>query len=371
MIDSKYLEGIKLTGFGLEYSISKALLQEGWAVINNKYYIDDVQGSAREIDILAYKATTTSKGIQVFTVLIISCKKSSDKAWALLAKEKNHNDPNIDWTPVTLWSNEKILKLMIENYEWKENYVKSSNELREKIFLPEKQIFAFQELSQKNGKPQNDKNIFNSIVSSMKSQGYEIGMLEKRKKENSMYNFNLISIIDAPLVRIEYGNNEPILEHIDSDIYLGSYIINKKETLSRVHFIRANSFSEKIYSYNSLHSHNIKQARSIYTSFFHDCLKENKKKNLFIKDFNRKVKYSIYREIRNIDGNSKESSTDIDIKWNKKKNCVEIELGNFHSESMLTMLNSNIKLKAEVKDALEKYYKYTGEFYFIDIDIPF
>lgn len=46
--DSQYIKGIKETGFGLEYAVSKSLIQNGWTVINNKYYIDDVQGTARE-----------------------------------------------------------------------------------------------------------------------------------------------------------------------------------------------------------------------------------------------------------------------------------------------------------------------------------
>ena len=82
MKDNKFLNGIRSTGFELEFLVSKSLMSEGWTVINNKYYIDDVQGSAREIDILAYKVTTKNK-IQVYTVLIISCKKSSENTWAL------------------------------------------------------------------------------------------------------------------------------------------------------------------------------------------------------------------------------------------------------------------------------------------------
>jgi len=148
--DNQYIKGIMETGFGLEYTVSKSLLQNGWTVINNKYYIDDVQGAAREIDILAYKVAL-KKGILIYTVLIISCKKSSENAWALLTKEKKQNDPNIDWNPVTIWSNEKIIKLMLENYEWKSEYVNSSEKLDDLLFSPRKHIFAFQELSKRMG----------------------------------------------------------------------------------------------------------------------------------------------------------------------------------------------------------------------------
>ncbi len=118
MTNEKFLEGIKSTGYELEFFVSKSLMNVGWTVINNKYYIDDVQGSAREIDILAYKVTLKNN-VLVYTVLIVSCKKSSDHSWALLAKNMNDNDPNVDWNPVTLWSNQKVLKLIIENSQAK------------------------------------------------------------------------------------------------------------------------------------------------------------------------------------------------------------------------------------------------------------
>ena len=76
--------------------------------------------------------------------------------------------------------------MVIESYEWKDNYVKSSKYLYDKLFLPDKHIFAFQELNSNKGTPQNDKAIFNSIVTSMKSQNYEIGSLDTRKKEESV-----------------------------------------------------------------------------------------------------------------------------------------------------------------------------------------
>ena len=264
--NSDYIKGISSTGFGLEFTVSKCLIENGWTVINNKYYIDDVQGSAREIDILAYKVRL-KKGLQIYTVLIISCKKSIENAWALLTKEKKENDPNIDWNPVTIWSNHKILKFMLENYDWKSGYINTSTDLGNLLFTPKNHIFAFQELSTKNGKPQNDKAIFNSVVSSMKSQNYEIESLDKRKKEDSFYNFNLISVVDAPMLRVNFSDSEPKIEPINSDIYVGSYIIKRKETLSRIHFVTSEAFESCLSTYNALHEYNINQAFVIYDSY--------------------------------------------------------------------------------------------------------
>ncbi len=368
-MNQKFLDGIKSTGFGLEFSVSKSLTKEGWTVINNKYYIDDVQGSAREIDIVAYKVTSEN-GVQVYTVLIISCKKSSENSWVLLAKNKNNKDPNIDWSPVTLWSNQKVLKLVLENYEWKNKYINSSKLLYKKLFFPEKHIFAFQELNQKNGKPQNDKAIFNSIVTSMKSQNYEIASLNKRKKEEAIYNFNLVSIVDAPLLRINYGNEEPDIETINSDLYVGSYIINKQETVSRIHFVKSDTFDSCLSIYNELHEHNIGQSSIIYDSYFIDCLKDKRKVNLFKNEFNRELRWGIYSVLKDLDPSKYTDVKDVGIEWDKKKNCAAIQIVDVYEDSETNALNSNIKIKIDVEKALKEIYHYTGDFYF-DSEIPF
>ncbi len=369
MTNEKYLDGIKSTGFELEFLISKSLTNKGWTVINNKYYIDDVQGSAREIDILGYKVSLKNK-IQVYTVLIISCKKNSDNTWALLSKSKNENDPNIDWNPVTLWSNHKILKLMVECYNWKNNYINASSSLYNELFTPEKHIFAFQELNNKNGKPQNDRAIFNSIVTAMKSQDYEIGSLNKRKKEESIYNFNLISVVDAPLLRINYGEDNPYVDEIESDIYVGSYIINKKETISRVHFIKSNVFDSCLTTYNTLHSHNINQSETIYNSYFIDCLKEKRKIELFKNEFNSSLRYEVYKVLRKLRYPDNVDFKDLTVSWDSNKNCALIEVDGVFDEKEVNALNSNITIKTNVAAALKKYYKYESNFYFSG-DIPF
>lgn len=371
MSDNKYINGIKKTGFGLEYSISRILMDDGWTVINNKYYIDDVQGSAREIDILAYKASVRDN-IQIYTVLIISCKKSTENSWALLAKNKNEKDPNIDWYPVTIWTNHKIIKLMIDHFEWKRNYVSTSQILLDNLFLPEKHIFAFQEMNTNNGSPQNDKNIFNSIVSSMKSQNYEIESLKIRKEQDAIYNFNLVSVVDAPLMRIEYDGGEPVVKIIDSDIYVGSYIINKKETISRVHFINATVFPTHLSTYDSLHSHNVEQASIICNSFFDDCVKNELKVKLFEKDFNRKIRWVIYSLLRDLRGDNAPDYSDIfvDIRWDDKQSKLALSIRGVWDDEELESFNTNVAVKDKISSSLAHYYHYTGDIYF-ESNVPF
>ncbi|SDO95015.1 hypothetical protein [Desulforhopalus singaporensis] len=368
---NKFIEGIKKTGFGLEYSISRILMDNDWTVINNKYYIDDVQGVAREIDILAYKVSI-KKNIQIYTVLIISCKKNIENAWALLAKSKNIKDPNIDWYPVTVWTNHKIIKLMIDHFDWKKKYISKSKKLLENLFSSEKHIFAFQEMSKSTGSPKNDKNIFNSIVSSMKSQNYEIESLKKRKEQDAVYNFNLISIVDAPLVRIEYDSDEPTLKTINSDIYIGSYIINKKETISRVHFINAEHFPVCLPTYDSLHSHNVDQTFRLYNSYFDNCVKNELKVKLFEQNFNQRIRWCIYSaflHLRN-DNAPKYSDIHVNIRWDDKKGSIALSINGVYDDEELEFFNNNEEIKIKILFSLKHYYQYTGDIYF-ESYVPF
>ncbi|HCB2308519.1 TPA: hypothetical protein MYR48_005010, partial [Escherichia coli] len=109
-----FSENIKSTGFILENRISEILIDNKWNVINNKYYIDDVAKTAREIDIIAYKASKV-EDMYVYTSLIISCKKNDEKIWALLTKNLNKNDPNIDLEPLQYWSNHPIINYQLSN----------------------------------------------------------------------------------------------------------------------------------------------------------------------------------------------------------------------------------------------------------------
>lgn len=259
---------------------------------------------------------------------------------------------------------------MIDNYDWKENYVDLSKDLKNKLFSPEKHIFAFQELSLENGSPKNDKAIFNSIVTAMKSQDYEIGSLNKRKKEESVYNFNLISVFDGSLLRINYGDGDPSSENIESDIYVGSYIINKKETVSRVHFIKSDVFSSCLDIYDELHSHNIKQSVIINDSYYVDCLRYEKRVELFKNKLNIALRWSIYTLLRDLNSPEETVIKDVMVRWSVENECAVIYVDDVYEDREINALNSDSKIKTSVSKALKEIYRYEGNFYF-ESEIPF
>jgi hypothetical protein len=83
-------EQILKTGFPLEDRIAEILKAAKWSVISNRYYVDDTEKAVREIDLVAYQITNVQH-VDVYTTLIISCKKSESNAWALLARGINLN----------------------------------------------------------------------------------------------------------------------------------------------------------------------------------------------------------------------------------------------------------------------------------------
>src|ERR1700755_572290 len=112
-LDLKAIEtNLGKSGFLLEHEVTEILRRNGWNVINNKYYLDDVQDVAREIDLIAYKVSKikldfpkTSQNLFFYTTLVVSCKKNEEKCWALLFRDADKKNPNIEWQPIKNWTN--------------------------------------------------------------------------------------------------------------------------------------------------------------------------------------------------------------------------------------------------------------------------
>ena len=233
------------------------LRAEKWTVISNRYYVDDAEDSIREIDLVAYKVTKV-RHLDVYTTLIISCKKSESNVWALLARETDRKNPNYDWTPLHAWSNDKAIQYKLNDPACAKRYHAEVNDMGvdEVLSPPKVEVFAFQEMSGANGSPQNDKNIFAAVTSLMKAQAYELGSLPQRKKTPAVYQFNLISVVDTEMVRLDFKSKGIRELAINSEHYIARYIIRKKETFSRIRFLRANAFSAELSDYGRFHQAN-------------------------------------------------------------------------------------------------------------------
>ena len=317
---------IRKTGFVLENRVAIELKRAGWTVISNKYYEDDFEGSVREIDLLAYKVSKIQH-IDVYTTLLISCKKNESNVWALLARDINLKDPNSDWWPLHAWSNDKPLMYELTQIGRSKIYhdeVKTFG-VSEALSIPDVEVFAFQEMKRSDGSPQNDKNIFSAVTSLMKAQAYELSSLSQRKKAAAVYQFNLLSVIDSDLIRLKFTGDEIKAEPINSEHYIARYIIKKKESFSRVRFLTASHFNTSLEDYNRLHAANCQWFERTYNNFFDEAVKDWKRTEVFIEEFREKLRWSLFWRLeREFD---KSYSTNIlSLDWKSKENRLAVTL---------------------------------------------
>lgn len=364
-----YADGIRKTGFVLENQISNILKSQGWSVISNKYYEDDLEGSIREMDILAYKVAVIEE-VSVYTSLLISCKKNEENIWALLSREINLNDKNTNWIPLHLWTNNKAIQFEINKPTFNTTYHEKMKELgvTEALAMPSVEVFAFQEMNKISGKPQNDKNIFNSLTSLMKAQSYELNALSDRKKTPSIYQFNLLSLIDSDLFRLMFDADEIKQAPVSSEHYVSRYIINKKEMFFRIRFVQATKFLTILADYNRLHDANCKFVKKSIISFYKDVLKDYSKSNMLLAEFQEALGWTLHMHRHLIPNNGPVKILGIHLIETEK--VVQIIVN--QSEAYAEYLNKNVFLKAKTITALSTNFRYSGKFKWASNDeLPF
>lgn len=361
----KVSSSITKTGFHLEYKIGKILRDNGWHLISNRCYIDDHEGAVREIDLLGYKVTKI-KDFSLYTVLVISCKKSESNAWALLTRAVEENDPNYNWRPFKGWSNHPAILHYMGGKNWPHAYHDKLSTACPRLFeAPTSDVFAFQEINKSTGSVQNDKAIFSSITSLMKAQSYEISLLNGRQKNiRRAYQFNLISIIDSELVKVLFEGEDINSYNTQSEDYLCRYILNKEEAIARIKFTTADFFPELINDYNDLHSENKKIFSEYHDKFYADAYKTWRKANLIKSELLLKINPSLQSARLKID-RKYEKFDDIEIYWNEKKDLLEIGLvGKAITQELINSINEEEEVLNTTKTALSEVFHYNGKFIF-------
>lgn len=360
---------IRKTGFVLENAVANRLKDEGWTVISGKYYVDDVsEETVREIDLLAYRVSKFEQ-IDVYTVLIISCKKSDGNVWALLARGANLNDPNTDWYPLHVWSNDPALSHQLTRPSKARSYHDEVTALgaAEAVGVPKVDVFAFQEMSRTTGKPANDKAIFSAITTLVKAQAYELNVLPDRKKTPSVYQFNLLSVVGSEMYRLMFDDAGDIsCAPIDSEDYLARYIVRKRDSFSRIRFVTESGVDRTLAAYRALHTANGKWFESEHRAFYADVMKDDERIRSLLAQFVKRVRFLInWRAEEAFKGVEMGEPT---LSWNAFDS--EVKVGYFVPENVLGWLNGHEEIRKHVRDALASIYRYTGAFSF-ERDVPF
>lgn len=369
MDSHKLEEQIRKTGFVLENEIAQTLKAAGWTVISNKYYVDDHEESVREIDLIAYQVSRVQH-FDVYTALVISCKKSESNVWALLAREINLRDPNSDWWPLHAWTNDKALLYKLAEGDAARRFHADVTALgvSEALALPSVEVFAFQEMNAKSGAPQNDKPIFSAVTSLMKAQAYELGALPLRKKAPSIYQFNLISVVDAELARLMFTGKDILCTEVDTEHYLARYIVKKKETFSRIRFIRAQAFVDALQDYGRLHSANTRVFGQYCDSFYEGVLTDFKRNRVFHDEFIKTVAWPLYWRIEK-QLEYKAKIDDVWFNWDSEQRKVRVQFN--LDDFVIAFLNGDSESRNIGSKALESIFRYSGAFEYETNDIPF
>ena len=367
----KIIDAASKTGFKLEYEIGVQLKNNGWHLISNRCYADDLEGKVREIDILAYKVSKVDE-ISVYTVVIVSCKKSEANSWALFSRPVAQNDPNYDWKPFKGWCNHPAFKFYLKQGSWPEQYHELvGNECPEILSQPRSDVFAFQEISKTNYSVQNDKNIFSAITSLMKAQAYELSLLNERKgNEKCLYQFNLLSVVDSDLVNVKFDGGRVDASLVDQEDYICRYIISGKEENSRIRFVTANHFKDAILSYGKLHQKNVLKFRELYDNFYIDCYKDTKKIALLLPDFLKQAKPAVQRAFFRLRLWPK-SFSDLTISWYEPNLSLTVGvISDDLSLGDIERLDADKTLKNELEKILKYIFNYSNSFN-IETDILF
>jgi hypothetical protein len=359
---------IRKTGFVLENQIAQVLQNAGWSVISNKYYVDDAEETVREIDLVVYRVNKVQH-FNVYTTLVISCKKSESNVWALLARRADHNARNWDWWPLHAWTNDRALNYELTQADVGRRYHEQVNAkgVTEALELPLFEVFAFQEMDRTSGVPKNDKAIFSAVTSLMKAQAYELAALPQRRKDPAVYQFNLLSIVDADLLRLEFSDENIAARYINSEHYITRYIIGKKETFARVRFLRADSFQQQLDDYLRLHQANLAWFSENHDRYFADVIEKADKREVLLDHFRREVDWRLAHVVsRARIGTYASRPVEIDWVASTKKVVVTIPA----DSEVAAFLNSDDDARKAVEAALKQIYRYEGDFEFVE-DIPF
>lgn len=365
----RFADEIKKTGFELEYRMAECFRTHGWTVIANKYYVDDVQEAVREIDLVAYK-TGKVQHFRVVTTVIVSCKKTERDAWVLLAKSLDPSDPNIDWQPLHSWSSDRALQHMISAPEWPAEFISHAqeNQCGELNEIPKRHIFAFQEMNKTTAKANNDKNIFAAVTSLMKAQAYEIGALPLRLKRPAVYQFNLMSIVETELVRLEFDTTGGITAlPTEEEAYVARYIIEKRQTFSRIHFLRSGHLDRALTTYDRLHQSNLSFFAGACDRFYEDAAKVSAKREVFLKDVQEDLHWRFSWRVNDREGNNVAPDA-IALSWEAGSGEVVARLP--IPGDAIASLNADSSLRQSLASILKKYYRFEGPSRFDD-DIPF
>lgn len=339
-------EAINRTGFPTEYLVQKVLETHGWDVVSNRYYIDDQKKIEREIDLLASKGSIK---------LVISCKKNDEEYWTFMVSKNDSvsvpleyktDDPVIDY----FWKYEKeTIKRVASTHSALTSLLSMSDMVR-----------AFQQVKKSNYTPGNDKNIYESIITTIKAAEYE----GSHSKSNVAY--FMLSIFNGEMIKMDFDDGSCV--EIEEIKYVNRHYIGSKDKYYCVHFIRFDALDRVIADYDQVAEEIPKLLGELHEEFKKDVFSYRSRIDYFWEILESKFFNGLNDEYGHgtHDFFSDLSTNPTSIRWyfsKSRKLHLAFNLYLFtHRRSGGEELNKDEFCRNLMAELLKEYYGYEGPF---------
>ena len=353
---------LETTGFPLEHYVARKFAAAKWNILSNRYYIDDIDGKPRELDLIAYKVVSVGDFDLTFAVMI-SCKKDAENRWVFLSRDKPVSDPNQDWNPIHWWTNVGPLDALMNNSKWKREFLLAGGRHAERWFGAERDVFASQLVSS-GGRVKNDKPIFDSISGLMKALEHEKQSLESRVSEKRLYVFLPITVADASLVEANYDSDPVQVSEADVVAVHTNYIVAQKQTTSVIHFISKLELSSTLAELNQLVQDSRSYFEGLNTSAYEAVKINPSVQKYFAKKFQDDLMWFLALSAKTI------SAPKIfdNVSFSYSEGTLNILLDGWLDD--IEKLHLDTALNERVKKWLAQEVRFTGPFQF-EAAIPF
>lgn len=355
---------IQRTGFILEYRVSQMFMNKGWKVAPNRYYLDDISGVPREIDLLASKSTVYN-GIEIVTNLLISCKKSDLKDFLFLTKEKIEDDSEILLHHWKQYIGHERLKYIVKTESVNTEVSNRLSQLSEykENFKTNYDVFAFQEMAKNNQTPQNQKALFSSVTSLIKALEYEYTKNSVINNSKVISNFYLVGVCETELYTGLINNSGVKVEKQDYILYSTQYIINQTEGEYPISFVDINYLDTVIDRFDVIHTELCSGYEDGLKSFFVRALSDSRLRNEYMRKFKLNFEKLFYYSISEDDYDFLQTYGHISLDYNDETKIVVFESAIFN-EARVTNFNNDESLRNKLRKWLNVNFQFTGEFKF-------
>lgn len=338
-------EAINKTGFSTEYNVQKLLEKHGWNVISNRYYIDDQKKIEREIDLLASK-----NGVR----LVISCKKSETDFWTFMTSQNNGVV-----VPVEYKTKDKIVRYFLNNEEDVFRAVASKYSGFTSVMTLPEMVRAFQQIVISTYKPNNDKHIYDSIITTIKAAEYE----ENHSKEDALY--FMLSVFEGEMVKNDFDTG--VSSVIDDIKYVNRHYIGSDDRYYCVRFIKLGVLDTILDEYDKVAEELPHILDELRNEFEKDVFKQPGRWKYFWSELEHKFFESLYEHYELTDSFLSSFSTNsTDIRPYQAKSGklhLAFDLSLFEGPASCAQdINKDEFCRNLMAKLLKEYYGYEGKF---------